>query len=64
MKLNDNESESTNHNLQGASPTILKMIDDQLSERLIAFYGKDYRRISKESTEAHMSASIAHVFDN
>lgn len=50
--------------LLGKSPTILKMIDDQLSERLIAFYGKDYRRISKESTEAHMSASIAHVFDN
>ena len=46
------------------SPRILQMVDDQLSERLIAFYGKDTRRVPKELSEPHVSSSIAHMFDH
>ena len=50
--------------LLGKSPSILKLVDNQLSERLTNFYGKDIRKVPKESTEVPMTASIAHILDH
>ena len=56
------EKESAFREILEKSPKMISMVDDQLSERLIAFYGKDSRRSQTPSTP-QVSSSFLHMLD-